>query len=87
MHLQLLLYMYSLRFWFTNIHQNCSNSKIEVTSAESIKNKMILGKHFIHFCYPLTLMFRQHKNSHTAHSGIPTKNSNHTPGQCQHLPS
>ena len=40
-----------------------------------------------HICFPISLVFHQHLNSHIAYPGIPPEPSNHTRGQFLHLPS
>ena len=42
---------------------------------------IVTSKHFTHLCYPISLVFHQHLNSHLANPGIPAlENSNHTRG-------
>ena len=57
------------------------------TSCNSYKLKIVVIKHLAHFCYPIGLVLHQHLNSAVAYPGISLKNSNHTRGQYQHLPS
>ena len=49
--------------------------------------KWVANKHLTHFCYPISLVFYLHLNSHVAYSDIPPENSKRTQGQYKHLPS
>ena len=38
---------------------------------------MVVSKHLIHFCYPITRVLHQHPNSPVVYNGIPPENSYH----------
>ena len=73
--------------------ENCLQlKKLEVvdTSSRSAEykkiNKKVGSKHLTHLRYPNRFV-HQCGHSHVAYPGITPENSNHTRGQCQHLPS